>query len=162
MSAKRREAAILLVLWSAASCTALRTNETRGQTAQFRNYKFNPSDVPSTPPPWPRFRADDYRKPGNPTLTKSETQLIRAALRLVKPCQVRFLRYAFPSGQPVHHMVLFFASDRGWPHVLWTRNLFYKPEDGTEFAGSATFPIPRHFGEITYDIQHTDCQGKPI
>lgn len=58
--------------------------------------------------------------------------------------------------------LFFYPPSGGWLHVLWTRNLFYKTEDGTEFAGSATYPVPRDFSDIAYDIQHTDCQGNWI
>jgi hypothetical protein len=116
--------------------------------------------LPKPQPTWPSYRAVDYRNSrGHPALTPSQSHMIRSALGLVKPCQRTILRYAFPNGG-LHHVVLFFyPPSGGWPHVLWTRNLFYKPEDGTEFAGSATYPEPQDFSEITYDVQHTDCQG---
>src|SRR5579875_2251770 len=56
-----------------------------------------PSPLLVTPHLWPTYLAINYGKPGQPHLTSGQVKLIRKTLALVKPCQVRFLRYTFPS-----------------------------------------------------------------
>jgi hypothetical protein len=115
-----------------------------------------------TPSPWPSYLAKEYDNPGHPRLTTQQRELIRRTMVRVRPCQLEYLRYAFPR-EPVtsHNMVLFFASTLGaWPHVLWSRNLFYKPDEGMVFAGSATYPIPKYNG-IEYDVNQRACTPNP-
>jgi hypothetical protein len=93
----------------------------------------------ATPTPWPSYLAKDYGKPGQPHLTKMETRLIQLTTAVVMPCQLAFLRYAFPKNQDLLPMVLFFASEpAAWPHVLWQRKVYYKPVEGEAFPASDT------------------------
>jgi hypothetical protein len=115
-----------------------------------------------TQPPWPTYVARDYEKAGHPAMTKKQAALIRYTLSLSKPCQAALLRYAFPDpgwGSPPHDMVLFFQLPDPWmwPHVLWTRNLNYKPAVGQAFPVPYDgAPIPKGQG-TAYEVMHQSC-----
>jgi hypothetical protein len=136
----------MLALWLVLGCAH------RIGNAQFANYKFRP---PPSTPTWPSFLAEDYRTFHKRTLTRGEVALIRKTLALVKPCQRALLRFAFSSNRDVLSFVLFFQTPYGAGfHVLWTSNMYFKPEDGTVFPVSG--PIPPWHG-IRYDVEHTTC-----
>ncbi|MBV9333308.1 MAG: hypothetical protein JO146_04825 [Candidatus Eremiobacteraeota bacterium] len=75
----------------------------------------------------------------------------------MKPCQRPFLRFAFPSnGQFV---VFFDLSNVVWPHVLWTRNQYYKKLEGIVFT------LPGASGGspgIASDVKSAGCNGQLI
>jgi hypothetical protein len=137
----------------AAALLAGCVNHSRAAQGFAANYTFRP---PSPTPTWPSFSAKDYRSFHKRTLTRGEVSLIRKTLALVKPCQRPLLRFAFPSdGGPDFPFVLFF-SDKFWPHVLWTNNMYFKNEEGSVFPGpSGAAPVP--WNGIRYDVDHETC-----
>jgi hypothetical protein len=89
----------------------------------------------ATASPWPTYGALDYRTPGrHPALTQAEVAKIRNMLARVKPCQRKFLRYAFPD--PAENgdlpFVMFFGPYEAGhiPHVLGAGNVDYDPAEG--------------------------------
>jgi len=93
----------------------------------------------STSPP--NYLANDYNKPGHPSLTPSEVRLITKTLAVVEPCQIPFLRYAFPENAP--GIALYFGgSDTGDYPELWEPNSEYRSDQGLVGAVSATMPGP--------------------
>jgi hypothetical protein len=115
-----------------------------------------------TASPWPSYLAKDYDKPGHPALTSRQVALIRKTLALVRPCQVAVLLYAFPENiVPNYRMVLFFRSPNGWPHALWTDNMYYKEVEGKVFPG-ASGPYNPDPNGIRYEVEHTGCDGVTI
>jgi hypothetical protein len=150
----RRLCAPLAILSIGVACASSQTARTAStSTADLARVTPFP-----TAPPWPSYIAGDYDKPGHPDLTKKQAALIRYTLSLLRPCQAALLRYAFPDGSP-HVMVLFFQpSDAAlWPHVLWTGNFFYKPDEGKAIPGaSGGVPIPKWFG-TAFEVEHQSC-----
>lgn len=120
----------------------------------FANYAFHPS--PSAT--WPSFPAQDYRTSSGHSLRNSDVALIRKTLALIKPCQRAILRYAFPSNPEVVRFVLFFQTAILWPHVLWTRNLYFKRDVGEVFALSGNLPFSED--NIRFEIENTQACGK--
>jgi hypothetical protein len=59
-------------------------------------------------------------------------------LARVKPCQRRFVRYAFTTAANGRQFVMFFGPYQGGvePHVLGAKNLYYNPREGL------SFPLP--------------------
>jgi hypothetical protein len=137
-------------------CAAIRTHGQQSEPSQFRNFTFHPPTATPTPPSWQSYRAEDYRTFDKKTLTRSEVSLIRRTLSLVKPCQRPLLRFAFPAnGGTNFPFVLFFQSpDDGWPHVLWTNNMYYKPVEGEIFPTPGYEP---NWHGIRYDVEHQSC-----
>jgi|GEM_PF-4334029 len=86
---------------------------------------------------WPSYRALDYRKPGHPHLRAAQVAELRAMLSRLKPCQRRFLYYAFPDPQTsAEPFVMFFwpyAGGGRQPHVLGGDNLYYDVVEGHAF-----------------------------
>ena len=146
---------VALLLCLTTSCASTQANRSRtsaesGQTLASR------LSTPSPMPAWPSFLARDYRNHER-NLTQKQIALIQKSLALVERCQRAILRYTFPSNRDVAPFVLFFHShDVAWPHVLWTNNLYFKPEDGTVFPGASGDPLPQWNG-IQYDIEHQSC-----
>ena len=92
-------------------------------------------------PRWPSYLALAYRKPGHPKLTKTEVGKIRKILARVRPCQRRFVRYAFSETDNTGRrgeLVLFFGPGcpNIWPHALGESNAFFDPSDGRFFPVS--------------------------
>ena len=148
----------LIAFLSVVLLTACHRNSS-DQSAYMRNLTA-PSATPS-PPLWPSYYAEDYRTFDKKTLTRNEVSLIRKTLSLVKPCQRRILRFAFPSNAVSEFpLVLFFQEqDYVWPHALWTHNMFYKPVEGEVFP--APGPEPDWNG-VRYDVEHTACDGRHL
>jgi hypothetical protein len=112
----------------------------------------------TTDPGWPNYPAFEYAKPGHPNLASSQAALIRKTLALLKPCQAAQLRYAFPSnGYPSGEMVLFFETFKSVPHVLWTTNVFYKPEEGEESPVPYGDMEPPNGQGTAYEVRHQPC-----
>lgn len=116
--------------------------------------------TPAPPPAhaWPNFAAKDYGSFHRQPLTPSQVSSIRKTLALVKPCQQQFLRFAFPSNGS---FVLFFdLSNVIWPHVLWTKNEYYKKLEGTVFLLPGT-KVAGNAG-IQSDVKSAGCNGQLI
>ena len=138
---------------------ALLTACHRGSTDQSAYMKGFGLATPAPPPAhaWPNYAAQAYRSFHKRPLTPGQASVIRKTLTLVKPCQRPFLRFAFPSnGQFV---VFFDLSNVVWPHVLWTRNQYYKKLEGIVFT------LPGASGGsagIASDVKSAGCNGQLI
>jgi hypothetical protein len=153
-----RGASLALGLLLLVGCAATRTNHEGNQVgpAQFRKYTFRPSP---SPPPWPSFVAEDYRRFRKINLSNSELALIHKTLALVKQCQRAFLRFAFPSdGGTEFPFALFFQGSEPFEatHALWTNNMFYDPHDGRIFPGSGDLP---KWNGISFEVNNLGCDG---
>lgn len=106
---------------------------------------------------WPNYNAQDYQKPGSPTLTSEQTALIQKTLALLKPCQASQLRYAFPEKRipGTDTMILYFEPpENAHPHVLWTKNIEYYVAEGSEYVAHLRGAPPKGMG-TAYEVQHT-------
>jgi hypothetical protein len=139
---------------------ALLTACNRGSTDQTAYMKNATVSTPAAMPAqaWPSFAARDYRSFHKQTLTAGEVSSIRKTLSAVKPCQRRFLRFAFASNAG---FVLFFdLSNTIWPRVLWTDNTYYKKIEGTVFQLSG--PRSARNSGIEWAVRTTGCDGRLI
>jgi hypothetical protein len=101
---------------------------------------------------WPNYLALDYRERGQPGLTPRQAASLREMLARVKPCQRRFVRYAFTTAATGRQFVMFFGPFQGGvePHVLGAKNLYYNPREGL------SFPMP---GEpVDYSVRADSIQ----
>lgn len=127
----RRQASLIFALWLITGCAKSHNGNQVGPE-QFVRYTIGPKPTPTIT--WPTFLAEDYREFSGRTLTPSEVALIRKTLALVKPCQRPLLRFAFPPNGDTTFVLYFQSADGNAFHVLWTRNLYFRPDDGTTFA----------------------------
>ena len=157
MLAHRHGACVIFALLSSIACAKTQTANNAAQASP----KVTPSLVtplPPSPNPYVTYLALDYDKPGQPTLTANEIAQIREALALVKPCQRRLVRYAFPAWSNVR-FILFFQDN---PHGAISHpfgqpgGVVYEQEEGSLHATpyDSNAPPP---GDIHYDIAHTPC-----
>lgn len=138
---------LVLVPLALASCAKGAHNSSQS----FANYTFHGSNAR-----WPIYPAANYQSAHDSSLTSGDVALIRKTLTLVKPCQRATLTYAFPSNPRSARFVLFLRnSDTPWPHVLWTQNMFFKPDSGLIF--SALGKLPYSQTDIRYDTEHARC-----
>lgn len=113
--------------------------------------------APPAPPLWPSFRAEEYRTFKGRPLTAGEIKSVRGTLASVKPCQRPLLRFAFPQrGDGMSFVLFFYEEDKIWPHVLWTKNMYFKRDEGRTFPGSGGGWVAPGNG-ISYDVEHTPC-----
>ena len=113
--------------------------------------------APPAPPLWPSFRAEEYRTFKGRPLTAGEIKSVRGTLGSVKPCQRTLLRFAFPQrGDGMSFVLFFYEEDKIWPHVLWTKNMYFKRDEGRTFPGSGGGWVAPGNG-ISYDVEHTPC-----
>jgi hypothetical protein len=123
--------------------------------------------TPSPSPTWPSYRATDYGKPGQPSLTATQVARIRFILSQVKLCQRPLLRYAFPRDH--YKSLVVFFEPRGFDspgtisfsHVIGEGFAWYAPSVGETRVGpigadDTTADMVRKFG-VQYDVENEPC-----
>jgi hypothetical protein len=113
----------------------------------------------SAPGP-PTYVAEDYAKPGQPSLTFAQTSAILETLDRVKPCQRSLVRYVV-SGQGVRDLLLFFTVPHGQgAHVFGTGMDVYFPDSGVTVPirqDVSTAQAQERKKQGIQDIDHQPC-----
>jgi len=108
---------------------------------------------------WPSFLAEKYEGSHQPKLTIAQKAKIRDVLKRIRPCQQRFLRFAFPntSSKFLPHFVLYFGpTSWGHPYVIDGRNLIYDEIHGTVFPTDGA-GLPNDFFTFSANARRTGC-----
>jgi hypothetical protein len=111
---------------------------------------------PAPGPTWPNYEAIDYGKPGQPDLNAEEAAKLVLILRKVKPCQRRFVRYAFPNDGGLQLAVYFEYNATPDPqgvsftHVLEDPYAYYAPVTGETHVGPIGADDSEGFPQFKY------------
>jgi hypothetical protein len=143
-------------LWAAAPTACSKAVTSKAVETAASSPRRTPGTNPSGPP---TYVGEDYERPGQPSLTPPQVQLIRETLSRVKPCQRPLVRYVL-DGTEAEDVTLFFDVPPGQgAHVFRTAIEVYFPATGDEVPMGQDDPrIPQRVKEgIQWDIDHQPC-----